>query len=261
VSFSISKFFTCLFFLLISKLSLGQNLSQKEKDELYLNHSGIRIQKLKKNFINSWNKVFINFTENETYLLAGVNYAKQEIKSTDYNSSFYYNLNNYSENVYKKGYYAGLRLDGLYKETHSYSLAFMLSKLYTGTYYKDAKIMNPISESFSNFKADNQFLNLGITLHYKKLFAISDTSKYKFYVVGGPCIDARLSKQSIDNEVNKSYNRFLLSGEIGTEFNNNNLYTLFLHYKKNLVSFTKAPIKTNLSTVEIGVMIKTDNLF
>ena len=30
MSFSISKFFTCLFFLLITKLSLGQNLSQKE---------------------------------------------------------------------------------------------------------------------------------------------------------------------------------------------------------------------------------------
>ena len=233
------------------------SLTRKQQDKLYLKQPGAEaIQKLKKNFSSFWNKTFVNFTDNSTYLFAGMNFSNQAITAAGFNSSFNYNITDNNTGGYKPGYFAGFRIDGLYKDKRNYSFQVSLNKIATANNYKDAKSLTPFLGSFSNFKADDQFLNLSMAMHYKKLLAISDTSKYHFYFVLGPSLDTRLSGQSADNLVNNNYARFLLRGDVGFEFENKNFYTLFLHYKQGLTSFTKSPIKTNVNSFELGMMIK-----
>ena len=238
------------------------SLTRKQQDKLYLRQPGTEAaQKFKKNFKDSWDNTFVNFTDNNTYLLAGIGLSKQTITAGGYSSSFNYNLSDINSNAFKPGYFAGFRVDGKYKEKHNYSFGMVLNNLVTGNNYKDSKSLAPFLGSFSNFKADERFLNLSIAAHYKNLLAISDTSKFKFYFVLGPSLDTRLSKQSADNLVNNNYARFLLRGDVGFEFENKNFYTLFLHYKQGLSSFTKSPIKTNVNSFELGMMIKASDLF
>ena len=238
------------------------SLTRKQQDKLYLRQPGTEAaQKFKKNFKASWDKTFVNFTDNSTYLLGGMNFSNQAITAAGFNSSFNYNISDNSTAGYKPGYFAGFRVDGLYKDKRNYSFQVSLNKIATANNYKDAKSLSPFLGSFSNFKADDQFLNLSIAMHYKKLLVISDTSKYHFYFVLGPSLDTRLSGQSADNLVNNNYARFLLRGDVGLEFENKNFYTLFLHYKQGLTSFTKSPIKTNVNSFELGMMIKASDLF
>jgi hypothetical protein len=266
----ISKLIVAVLFLtlLIQNTTFGQTkiidkkLSQKQQDKLYLKQPGTEAtEKFKKNFTASWNKTFVNFTDNSTYLLAGMNFSNQGITAAGYNSSFNYNISDNTTGGYKPGYFAGFRVDGLYRDKRNYSFQVSLNKIATANNYKDAKSLPPFLGSFSNFNADDQFLNLSMAMHYKKLLAISDTSKYQFYFVLGPSLDTRLSKQSADNLVNKNYARFLIRGDVGLEFENKNFYTLFLHYKQGLTSFTKSPIKTNVNCFELGMMIKASDLF
>jgi hypothetical protein len=263
------SFLSILFLTLLAQQStFGQTnisdkkLSQKQQDKLYLKQPGSEAaQKFKKNFSSSWNKTFVNFTDNSTYLLGGMSLSNQAITAAGFNSSFNYNISDNSTAGYKPGYFAGFRVDGLYKDKKNYSFQVSLNKIATANNYKDNKSLPPFLGSFSNFKADDQFLNLSIALHYKKLLAISDTSKYHFYFVLGPSLDTRLSGQSADNLVKNNYARFLLRGDLGFEFENKNFYTLFLHYKQGLTSFTKSPIKTNVNSFELGMMIKASDLF
>ena len=261
-------FFIMAFTILGFTNSYGQknanvdSLTIKQKDKLFLKQpSAEAVKKFKKSFTASWKKTFINFTDNSTYLLAGINFSSQAITAAGYNSSFNYNISDNTMGGFKPGYFAGIRVDGLYKVKHNYSFQVSLNKLATTNNYNDAKSLAPFLGRFSNFKADDQFLNLNMAIHYKKLLAISDTSKYHFYFVLGPSLDSRLSKQSADNLVNNNYVRFLLRGDVGLEFENKNFYTLFLHYKQGLTSFTKSPIKTNLNSFELGMMIKANDLF
>jgi hypothetical protein len=266
----ISKVIVAVLFLtfLVQNISFGQTkitdkkLSQKQQDKLYLSQPGSeRIQKFKKNFTASWNKTFVNFTDNNTSLLAGMNFSNQGITAAGFNSSFNYNISDNTAGGFKPGYFAGFRVDGLYKDKRNYSFQVSLNKIATANNYKDTKSLLPFFGSFSNFKADDQFLNLSMAMHYKKLLAISDTSKYQFYFVLGPSLDTRISGQSADNLVNNNYARFLLRGDVGFEFEKKNFYTLFLHYKQGLTSFTKSPIKTNVNSFEMGMMIKASDLF
>jgi hypothetical protein len=252
-----------LFNVLIVNNVYGQLVkSTKEKDRLYLeNPFAERIQRLKKNINTTWNKTFVNFTDNSTYLLGGMNFSNQAISAGGYSSSFNYNILDKTSTGFKPGYFAGFRVDGLYRDKTNYNFQVSLNKLATSNHYKDTKSLSPFLGSFSNFKADDQFFNLSVALHYKKLISISDTSKYQFFFVLGPSLDTRLSEQSADNLVNKNYTRFLLRGDLGLEFENKNFYTLFLHYKHGLTSFTQTPIKTNLSSFELGMMIKAGDLF
>jgi hypothetical protein len=237
-------------------------LTRNQKDKLYLKRSGAEAaQKFKKRFTASWNKTFVNFTDNRTYLLGGMNFSNQTITTAGYNSSFNYSISDNIAGGFKPGYFAGFRVDGLYKNKRNYSFQTSLSRIATNNNYKDPKSLEPFLGSFSNFKADDQFLTLNVAMHYKKLLAISDTSKYHFYFILGPSLDSRLSKQSSDNLVNNNYARFLLRGDVGLEFENKNFYTLFLHYKQGLTSFTKSPIKTNVNSFELGMMIKASDLF
>ena len=216
---------------------------------------------VKSAFCKTWNKTFVNFTDNNISLLAGMSFSKQTIKDAGYNSSFNYNLLDYNKNEFKPGFLAGFRVDGKYNKVHDYSVSFSLNKIATGTHYKEPGGLAPFLGTFSHFKADDQFLNLSIAAHYKKLLPISDTSKYKLYVVVGPSLDTRLSGQSTDNLVNNNYQRFLLRGDLGLEFDNHGYYTLFMHYKQGITSFTKSPIHSNLNSFELGVMIKASDIF
>lgn len=257
-----TKLIIAILFLLPCNILFAQKLSQKQQDKIYLKQPGSEaIQKFKNNFKASWNKTFINFNDNSTYLLAGMNLTNQAIIAAGFNSSFNYNISDNTAGGYKPGYFAGFRVDGLYKDKRNYTFQVSLNKIATANNYKDAKSLTPFLGSFSNFKADDQFLNLSMALHYKKLLNISDNSKYQFYFVIGPSLDTRLSGQSDDNLVNNNYARFLLRGDIGLEFENKNFYTLFLHYKQGLTSFTKSPIKTNVNSFELGMMIKASDLF
>jgi len=235
-------------------------LSQRQKDRLFLKQAGQdRIVKFKKQFNKTWNKVFVDFTDNKVMLMAGMNFAKQNIRANDYTSPFIYAVE--QKNVFKPGFFGGFRVDGKYKEKHPYAVAFTLNKYVAGANYKESKPVEPFIGGFSNFKAAEQSLSLNMTALYKKLIPISDTSKYQFYVVAGPSLDIRLSGQGIDNQVNNNYRKMFLRAQIGVEFENKDFYTLFFHYKQGFHSITKSPIQTGFNNFDLGMLIKASDLF
>jgi hypothetical protein len=235
-------------------------LSQRQKDRLFLKQAGYdRIVKFKKEFNKTWNKVFIDFTDNNVMLMAGMNSAKQNISANGYTSPFIYAVE--QKNVYKPGFMFGFRVDGKYKERHPYAIAFTLNKYAAGTNYKETKSVEPFIGSFSNFKATEQSLSFNITALYKKIIPISDTTKYKFYLLGGPSLDIRLSGQGIDNLVNNNYRKMFLRAHLGLEFVNDDFYTIFFHYKQGLHSVTKSPIQTGFNNFDLGMLIKASDLF
>ena len=70
----------------ISDKKSDKKLSQKQQDKLYLKQPGSEsAQKFKKNFKASWNKTFVNFTDNSTYLLAGMSFSNQAITAAGFN--------------------------------------------------------------------------------------------------------------------------------------------------------------------------------
>ncbi len=206
-------------------------------------------------------KLLANTSENNVYIFGGINFSKQYINTGNYNSNFSYDLANYNKAAFKPGYFAGFRLDGKYKQKHKYAFIMSLNKIASGTSYNDPKTLAPFLGTYSKFKADDQFFTLSTALYYKKLLTIGDTSKRKFYIVGGPSIETRLSGQSTDNLVNYNYHRFLLRGDLGLEFDNRSNYTIFLHYKQGITSFTRSPISTTMNSVELGVMLKANDIF
>ena len=235
-------------------------LTQRQKDRLFLKQaSKDRIVKFKKEFNKTWNKVFIDFTDNNVMLLAGMNFAKQNIRANDYTSPFIYAVE--QKNVFKPGFFAGFRVDGKYKEKYPYAVAFSLNKYVAGANYKESKSIEPFIGGFSNFKAAEQSLNLNMTALYKKLIPISDTAKYKLHVVAGPSLDIRLSRQGIDNQVYKNYRKMFLRMQLGIEFENNDFYTIFFHYKQGIHSVTKSSIQTGFNNFDLGMFIKASDLF
>ena len=206
-------------------------------------------------------KVFKHFSENQTYLYGGIGFNKQNVNEEAFTSAFNYRLADVTDNVYKPGYHAGVRFDGYYKLKHKYSVAVGFNKIASGVRYLNAKRMDPVIGEFANFKADNQLVTFHVVAHYKHLLPIADSAKYKFYLVGGPSIDFRMSKQSIDNQVNDNYRSVYLGANLGVEFDNNSYYTLYLHYNRNLNSLTKSPIKTNINSFNFGVLLKLKDLF
>ena len=245
-----------------TKIDTVIKLTQQQSDSAFLKHPvKDAIIKFKQDFKNTWNNVFVDFTDNEKYLLGGMNLSKQNVNVGDYNSNFNYDLTDYYKNAYKPGYFIGYRVDGLFKEKHNYSFAMSLNKIASGANYQRTTSLSPFLGTFSKFKADDQFFTISMAAHYRKLLVFGDTVKRKFYVVGGPSLDMRLSEQSADNVVNGNYHRFIFRADIGLEFDNQSYYTLFVHYKQALNSFTKAPIKTNMNSVEIGMLLKAKDLF
>jgi hypothetical protein len=204
---------------------------------------------------------FKDFSGNQTYLYGGIGFNKQNVNEAGFTSAFNYRLVDVTDNVYKTGYHAGVRFDGYYKLKHKYSFAVGFNKIASGVRYLNAKRMDPVIGEFTNFKANNQLVTFHVAAHYKHLLPIADSAKYKFYLVGGPSIDFRMSKQSIDNQVNDNYRSVYLGVNLGVEFDNNSYYTLYLHYNRNLNSLTKSPIKTNINSFNFGVLLKLKDLF
>jgi hypothetical protein len=235
-------------------------LTQRQKDRLFLKRAGTdRINTFKKRFAKTWDKVFVDFTNNDVFLMAGMNFTKQNISANDYNAPFVYAVE--QRDVYKPGFMGGFRVDGKFKEKHPYAVAFTLNKYATGTNYKETKTLEPFIGGFSSFKAAEQLFSLNMTALYKKIIPITDTAKYKFYVVTGPSLDIRLSGQSLDNQVNNNYRKMFLRAQFGLEFDNKSYYTIFFHYKQGLHSVTKSPIQTGFNSFDLGMLIKASDLF
>ena len=210
-----------------------------------------KVQAFKKSVKKELGKVFIDFNDNNVYVLSGIGFSKQYINAGSYNSIFNYDLQN-NKSAFKPGYFAGLRVDGIYKEKHLYSCAFSLDKISSGASYRSSTSLEPFIGNFSRFKADDQFLNLSIAAHYKKLLPFKPNERTLFYLIAG---------QSADNLVNNNYRRFLLRADIGIEYENKSFYTLFMHYKQGVTSFTKSPVSTHLNSLEIGLLMKASDIF
>ena len=204
---------------------------------------------------------FLQYTATTTLsLLSGANFSKQTIDAGGYNSNFNYAFSDINEDVYKTGYFGGIRLDGQFKKKHEYSLGFSIAKVASGAKYSSSTKLTPVVGSFSPFKADDHFFVMSLAAHYKKLIPYGDLKKFKFYLVAGPSIDARLSNTSLDNQVSNAYKQIFIKGDLGLEFNNRSLYTLFFHYQHNIGSLTKLPVKTNMNTFQLGIMVKATDL-
>jgi hypothetical protein len=204
---------------------------------------------------------FLQYTATTTLsLLAGANFSKQSVDAGGFNSNFNYAYSDINEDVYKTGYFGGFRLDGKFKKKHEYSLGVTLSKISAGANYTSSTSLKPVIGSFSTFKAEDHFFVLNIAAHYKKLIPYGDLEKFKFYIVGGPSIDARLSNTSLDNQVTNAYKKLFIKGDLGVEFNNRSLYTLFFLYQHNIGSLTKSPINTNINSFQLGIMVKATDL-
>ncbi len=235
--------------------------STESLDSAYLLHPfRDKVQAIKLDVKKQFTKVFSDFKDNNVYLFSGIGFSKQYINVGSYNSSFNYDLAN-NKTAFKPGYYGGFRVDGIYKEKHLYSFAFGLDRISSGTEYANSTSLQPFIGNFSRFKADEQFLNFTIAAHYKKLLPFKLNERTKFYVVAGPSIDTRLSGQSADNLVNNNYHRLLLRADVGVEYENKSFYTLFMHYKQGVTSFTKSPVSTQLNSIEIGLLIKASDIF
>jgi len=244
------------------KIANKDSLSMKDKDRLYLGpklktYFGDNVLQFTRFFSTYWNKT----SDKNTYLSAGMGFSRQDISAGDYNSSFIHNLSDFNTNVYQPGFHVGYRVDGKYNKRHNYSFGVVLNYLITVNNYKDSRSLAPFLGSFSNFKAEDRFLNLSIALHYKKLLFINYLENHKFYAVVGPSMDTRLSEQSLDNLVNNNYSRFLVRADAGVEFENQNFYIIFIHYKYGINSFTKSPVSSNINSLEIGMMIRASDYF
>lgn len=236
------------------------SLTSIRKASLFVqNKVGVPLKKLSKQLTQSLGKVHVDFTNKEVSLIGGMNFAKQNIRSGGFNSPFVYSVE--QKNVFKAGFMGGLRLDGKYKAKFPYALELSLNKYATGTNYKEINSLSPFIGGFSNFKAEDQLFTLSVSALYKKIIPIMDTTKFKFYFVAGPSLDIRMSGQSLDNQVRDNYRNLFLRAHLGLEFNNNDYYTLFFHYKQGLHSITASPIQTGLNSFNIGMMIKASDLF
>lgn len=207
------------------------------------------------------NKRFQDFKHNDIYVFAGMGLAKQNIDIGNYSNGFNYSLNDFQKNIYKPGFLGGIRFDGIYKEKHLYSFAFSLNKVSTGTNISNGIKISPFVGDFITIKPEDQFVFFNFASHYKKIVKITDTSKYKLYVVVGPSFDWRLSGQSLDNQVHHNYKQIQIKGDLGLEFDNKTYYTLFLHYYHSLTSITKQPINTSYNAFEMGIILKAKDLF
>jgi len=235
----------------------AQVLTTKQKDSAFLtNPRKERVEKIKKSFA----KTFKDFVGNDLYLLGSLDLSKQIINDWGISNTLNYLYNSVNTNSFKPGYSAGLRIDGIYKEKHPYSLIFAINKITTGNNYLNSYNSAPFLEDFTHFKADNQFTTFSVAAHYKKLLPVNDMNKYKFYAIVGPSFDYKISKISNENLVDGSSNRALINANLGAEFNNNNYYIIFAHYKLGTNLFNSA-VPVQLNRFEIGMTIKARDLF
>jgi len=256
MQFKIIFFSFLLFFCCVYEQTLAQATAGK------IEYQPIESSVIKGNFSTKNKKsLFAKLLNNHSYLLAGMNFNKQTISNNGYQSGFNYDLSTYQKNIFKPAYFLGYRWESENKNNHLFAFSLLFHKIVTGSNYTENNKLSPFINNFTKFLAEDQFILLDVATYYKQLIPIGDTSKYKLYFTIGPSLNFRLSEQSEDNLINDNYNRYYISGDGGLEFNNQSFYTLFVHYKYALNSFTRAPIVTNLNSVEMGAMIKLKDIF
>ncbi len=201
------------------------------------------------------------FLKNNLSLFAGLNEAKQNINTGNFSSKFNYRLADYQSNAYKPGYFFGFRLEENSNNKDQINFSLSYHQMATGTNYHDAKFLSPFTQAISNYKADDHFSLLAMNVHYKREIFIDHNEKRKYFLIAGPSVFIRLSNQTIENQANNNYNLAYLNGDVGAEIENKSSYTLFVHYKQPLTSFTKNEINTRLSSLSIGILFKASELF
>lgn len=264
-SFSVKFIFIIVILLFLLLLALGVNaqqnnnqiLTQKQKDQLYLKRSGVDfIAKLKIPLEGKLKGILSNLNGENISLIGGLVYAKQTILSNNYPSVFNYDLSDINQNIFKLGWLSGLRINN-----DNFIFEILCKSMNTGTYYKQYQQFSPYYlGGFSNFKAENHFINFNISPLYKNKIILIDPLHSVLSFVVGPSIDIRVNEQNNDNLLRNNYNRFQLSGKVGIEFESEVNYTLFIHYNRNITPFTKSPIHVNLNSFSIGAAIKINKI-
>lgn len=252
--------FLCLFIvasILVGSSLTAQTLTKKQQDSAFLLHPG---QERMRNIKKSLAKTFVNFTGNNLSLYGSLNLSKQNINDNGITAPINYLYNSLNSNTYEAGFSGGFRIDGIYNEKHRYSFSFGVNRIAAGNNYKNLHSLAPFINDFTHFKADNVFTSINIAVHYKKLLSIGDMNKYKFYAVIGPSFDYKISSISEENLINGAGNRAIMNGDFGTEFDNKGYYILFAHYKYG-VNMTSSSVPIQLNRFEIGMSIKTKDLF
>jgi hypothetical protein len=256
INLSKSTFLILLSVLLHTQIA-AQNLNTKQQDSLYLSRPfAEKVQQIKKSIA----KAFVNYKGNHLSLFGALSFNKQLVNDKGINAPVNYMYDEVNENAFKTGYTGGLRIDGIYKDQHLYSISAAINKINTGNYYLNKYSLSPLVDDYTHFKADNNFTTLNIALHYKKLLPLNDMVKYKFYAVAGPSIDYKISRINSDNLVNRAGNRVMISGDLGAEFDNNDYYTIYAHYKLG-ANLWKSTVPVQLNRFEIGMTIKAKDLF
>jgi hypothetical protein len=201
------------------------------------------------------------FLKKNLSLFAGLIESKQNINTGNFSSKFNYRLSDYQNNVYKPGYFFGFRIEENSSNKHKINFSLSYHQMATGTNYNDAKYLSPFTQAISNYKADDHFSMLAMNVHYKREVFTDHNEKRKYFLIAGPSVSIRLSNQTEDNQAYNNYTLASLNGDVGAEIENKSSYTLFVHYKQPLTSFTKNEINTRLSSLSIGILFKASELF
>ena len=256
------KLISLVSFLLFAEMSFSQTKTDTKKTDKaahFIQVTKDKMQAFQQSFNKSWNKTFTSFSKNEISLYGAINFSKQRINNKPIGTPFNYNYDAINDRVFKPGFIAGARIDGKYKEKYDYAFQMSLSMVNAGNYYINKTRLEPFLGDFTQYKIDNQFANLNLSALYKKPLFFS-TNKYKFYAVAGPGMDLRIAGFSNDQRVKNTASKLFVNGHIGVEFNDNDYYLLFLHYKHGVNLFhSNAPIQ--LSSFELGIAVTTKDLF
>lgn len=193
-------------------------------------------------------------------LFGSLSLNNQSVNDKGISAPINYLYNTVNNNVFKPGYSGGLRYDGVRNQKHFYTIIFSLNRVSAGTNYKNKYTLAPYMDDFTHYKADDQFTTLSIAAHYKMLLPVNDMRKYKFYVVAGPSIDYKISTIGSEHLINGAGNRTFISGDLGTEFDNNGYYVIYAHYKLGSNLFNE-PATIQMNRFELGMSIKIKDLF
>ena len=235
----------------------AQIISAPQQDSLYLSHPfKDKIQQIKKTLAQT----FKNYKGNDMSLFGSLTLNHQNINDKGITAPINYLYDAVNSNTFNPGYSGGFRWDGVYKETHKYAIILSINKINAGSNYLNKYHLAPFIEDFTHFKANNKYTTISLAVNYKKLLPINDMNKYKFYAVAGPSFDYKISTISSENLINGAGNRFFINGDIGAEFDNQDYYVLFAHYKLGVHLFNSI-VPIQLNRFEIGMSVKARDLF
>ena len=256
------KLISLVCFVLFVNVSFSQTKTSSKKNSKKTHLilvSDNKLKEFKKTFNKTWNKSVKDFSKNEISLYGSINFSRQRINNHSIGTPFNYNYDLVNNKSYKPGFVAGARIDGLYKKKYIYAFQMSLSMVNAGNYYINKTRLEPFLGDFTQYQIDHQYAALNVSTLYKKPLFFS-TPKYKFYAVAGPGLDMRISAFSNEQQVKNTGSRLFVNGRMGIEFNDNNYYLIFLHYKHGFNLF-HSPAPVQLSSFELGIAVTTKDLF